>query len=72
MLTDKLKILITEDDKLYQKIYDKALLEDVFEKHFVNNGKDAIELYKTWKPNIVILDIGLPDIAGYLVLKEIR
>ncbi|MFC1904866.1 response regulator transcription factor [Chloroflexota bacterium] len=35
-------------------------------------GRDGITLTKTESPDVVILDIGLPDIDGYEVLKEIR
>jgi two-component system KDP operon response regulator KdpE len=36
------------------------------------NGRDGISLVETESPDVVILDIGLPDIDGYQVLKEIR
>ncbi len=37
-----------------------------------SNGRQGIELVETESPEVVILDIGLPDIDGYQVLKEIR
>jgi DNA-binding response OmpR family regulator len=36
------------------------------------NGRDGVALVETESPDVVILDIGLPDIDGYQVLKEIR
>ena len=36
------------------------------------NGRDGIELVESESPDVVILDIGLPDMDGYQVLKEIR
>lgn len=69
---DKEKILIVEDDVRIQKLYDKGLSEDVYEKRFSGNGVDALEMYKSWAPDIVILDIGLPEMDGYSVLKKIR
>ncbi len=36
------------------------------------NGRDGVSLVETESPDVVILDIGLPDIDGYQVLKEIR
>lgn len=68
----KLKILITDDDKSIQALYYKGLPEDFFEKRIVGNGSDAIELYKSWKPDIVILDIMMPVMSGYEALKKIR
>ena len=36
------------------------------------NGRDGVELVESESPDVVILDIGLPDMDGYQVLKEIR
>jgi DNA-binding response OmpR family regulator len=36
------------------------------------NGRDGVSLVETESPDVVILDIGLPDIDGYQVLREIR
>ena len=68
----KLKILLVEDDPLLQKFYDKGLPEEEYEKRFSDNGIDALEIYKSWKPEIIILDIGLPEMDGYSVLRKIR
>ncbi|MBI5750203.1 MAG: response regulator [Nitrospinae bacterium] len=37
-----------------------------------SNGSDAIELYKSWSPDIIILDIMMPIMSGYEALKKIR
>ncbi len=37
-----------------------------------NNGRKGVELVETESPDVVILDIGLPDMDGYQVLREIR
>ena len=68
----KLKILIVEDDPILQEFYKIGLPEEEYEKRFSGNGIDALEIYKTWKPDIVILDIGLPEMDGCSVLKKIR
>ncbi|UCG54016.1 MAG: response regulator transcription factor [Dehalococcoidia bacterium] len=38
----------------------------------VNRGKEAIDLISNKPPDVVLLDLGLPDISGFEVLKEIR
>jgi len=68
----KFKILIVEDDISIQKLYDKGLSDETYEKKFSGNGIDALESYKLWAPDIVILDIDLPEMDGYSVLKIIR
>ncbi|MBI4284534.1 MAG: response regulator transcription factor [Chloroflexi bacterium] len=37
-----------------------------------NRGSKGVEMVETEKPNVVILDLGLPDISGFEVLKQIR
>ncbi len=69
---DKLKILIVEDDKITQVLYRNSLNDDIFEKQFANNGEDGLAVYKKWNPDIIILDIGLPDIDGISILNTIR
>jgi len=68
----KLKILIAEDDKTTRTFYDKALDDEVFEKRFETDGEEALNAYKSWKPDILVLDIMMPGISGYTVLKTVR
>lgn len=71
-MVDKIKILIAEDDKITQKIYDNGLPDDVFEKRMVSNGADTLKTYLDWHSDILILDIRMPVMTGYAVLKKIR
>jgi len=68
----KLKILIVDDDPHIIKQYDAALPDAVFEKQFTKEGLKALELYENWKPQIILLDIMLPGISGFNILKNIR
>jgi len=65
-------LLIVEDDKSVQALYDAGLSNEEFEKRFAGNGEDALNAYYAWKPDIILLDIMLPERSGYTVLKEIR
>ncbi|MBF0224993.1 MAG: response regulator [Desulfobacterales bacterium] len=69
---EKIKILIIEDSTLFRALYDEILYDDVFEKKFAENGEDGLILYQEWKPDIILLDMVLPIMSGYSVLKEIR
>lgn len=68
----KIKILVAEDEGLIQKIYDNGLHKDVFERRIVSNGEDAMKVYKEWNPDIILLDVKMPTMSGYSVLREIR
>lgn len=69
---EKIKTLILEDDVSIQDLFKKALPEDVFEIKCVANGKEGLDVYKSWKPDIILLDVYMPVMTGFLVLKEIR
>ena len=68
----KIKTLIVEDDHTTQLLYEKGLFEQIFDKKMVASGKEALRVYSEWHPDIIILDIYLPEMTGYQVLKAIR
>ncbi len=69
---EKIKILIIEDDQKILDLYNKFISDKVFEKQFVKDGKEGLKQYEIMKPDLIILDIMLPSMSGYMVLKEIR
>ncbi len=71
-MSERLKMLIVEDSLLAQSIYDEVLEGSIFEKRFADNGEEALDIYYSWKPEIILLDILLPEVSGYEVLKKIR
>ena len=68
-----IKILLAEDQKL-MRIGIKSLFSDYPEMEIIGeaqNGKEAIEKSKLTKPDIVLMDIGMPDISGIDATKQI-
>ena len=68
-----IKILLVEDQKL-MRIGIKSLFNDYPEMEVIGeaiNGKEAIEKSKLIKPDIILMDIGLPDISGIDTAKKI-
>lgn len=68
----KLKVLIVEDSKVSLKAISSYIEEMGVQPLLAETGAQAIQLYKQEHPDIVLLDIILPDTNGYEVAKEIR
>jgi len=60
----KLKILAIEDDEAVVKPYELALSADIFELKTAINGKEGLESYEDWRPDIILLDIVMPVLIG--------
>lgn len=67
-----MQILLVEDDVSLALGVQKALMNAGFVVNHVKEGKLAIGVVRTAPPDIIILDLGLPDIDGLDVLKDIR
>lgn len=66
------KILIVDDAEFLRVRISKMLLGDGFEVVEADNGLKAIEAYKANKPDMVLMDITMPEMDGLTALKEIR
>lgn len=70
-MISKNSILIVEDCK--ENIDGlRAILDEEYEVYVAINGAGAINLLKTVQPDLILLDIGLPDMDGFDVLERIR
>lgn len=67
------KIMIVDDEPDILNLLEKALSIEGFRNIIkIDSGKNAVNICKELKPDIVILDVMLPDIDGYEVCKQIR
>lgn len=67
-----MQILLIEDDLSLAQGLIRSLRHDRFTVNHLSLGRQAINSIKTTAPDIVILDLGLPDMDGTAVLAEIR
>ena len=68
----KQKILIVDDDENIAELISLYLIKECFDTEIVSNGLDALERFKSYQPNLILLDIMLPGIDGYEICQEIR
>lgn len=68
----KQKILIVDDDENIAELVSLYLVKELYETKIALDGEEALRLFFSEHPDMVLLDIMLPGIDGYAVLKEIR
>lgn len=72
MMLNNPTILIIEDDLQTRRFLKKNLNSRGWEVIDANSGKSGLDLLKTVMPNLLILDLGLPDMDGISIIKHLR
>ena len=65
-------ILLIEDDPFLIDIYTKKIKNSGFEVQVAENGSTALKILKEKKPDLILLDIVLPEMEGWEVLRRIK
>jgi len=65
-------ILVAEDDKMYAKVYQNKLTKEGYTVTVVSNGTEAIKMAKEIHPDLILLDLIMPEMDGFEVLKKIK
>jgi DNA-binding response OmpR family regulator len=66
------KIAIIEDDPVISQMYRMKFEADGFDVQLANNGKLGVELVEKFHPDIILLDLQMPEMNGVDALKVIR
>src|SRR6185437_3753461 len=66
--------LIVDDDPEIVRLFTRLVraLRPTWELRTANGGAEAIELLRTWRPGLVLLDLLMPGVDGYAVLQTIQ
>jgi two-component system KDP operon response regulator KdpE len=67
-----LRVLVVDDDSSIRKFLGVSLASSGFIVSAEDNGRKALEAVSTFRPDVIILDLGLPDVDGTEVIGEIR
>jgi DNA-binding response OmpR family regulator len=66
------RILVIDDDQSITRLLSKVFLKHEFEVIVANNGPEGIQLAREQGPELIILDLSLPQLNGWQVCREIR
>ncbi|WP_322800793.1 response regulator transcription factor, partial [Thermoflexus sp.] len=71
-MNGKALILLIDDDPLLRELLTRALIQDGYEVLAAGTGSEGLSLFDLHHPDVVILDVLLPDIEGWEVCRRIR
>ena len=66
------KIAIIEDETAIAEMYRFKLEQLGYEVRCAVNGKEGLELVETWRPELILLDLMMPEMSGDEILEKIR
>lgn len=72
MAKKKMKILIVEDESFLLDLYQIKLEQAGFEVVKAGNGNEGVSLARLEQPDLILLDILMPEIDGYEMLAKIK
>ena len=69
---EMITILVIEDENSLQLLLKRLFGREGFKTFAAKNGSEGMQLAKSRRPDLIILDLGLPDVNGQYVISEIR
>lgn len=66
------KVLVIEDDKYLTSAYNLKLTRSGFDVKIAGDGKQALDIVKDFRPDIILLDLAMPSMNGYEFLTILR
>jgi DNA-binding response OmpR family regulator len=68
----KIILAVDDDTPTLELLEDIFLLHSDYKFHSATNGKDALKLARKLQPDLILLDIRMPDMNGYEVIEELK
>ncbi len=66
------KILAVDDDPVIRTLIHRYLSQQSYQVESAGDGKTALELFDKFSPDLVVLDVNLPDTTGFRLCKEMQ
>jgi len=67
-----MRVLLIEDDKALAQTIELMLISEGLSSDTVDTGEEGLDYVKIYDYDIILLDLGLPDMSGYDVLRKLR
>jgi CheY-like chemotaxis protein len=71
-MNEKLRILLVDDNRALVLAAERVLQKEGFDVLTASNGQDGLKKAQTGKPDLIVLDILMPDMNGYEVCRKLQ
>ncbi|MDZ4096464.1 MAG: response regulator, partial [Paracoccaceae bacterium] len=68
----QMRVLAAEDNRTNQLVFRKMVKDMDIDLTFANNGREAVDLFRTLKPDLIFMDISMPEMDGREAATAIR
>lgn len=69
---EALDVLVAEDNEVNQLVFGQILSGLGLSHRIAGNGRTAVEMYRTFKPRLMLMDVSMPEMNGYEATRAIR
>ena len=66
------EVLLIDDDALTLEVFDFTLTEAGANVNCCTSAMEALDKIQFWRPDVIVTDIGLPDVDGYMLIRDLR
>ncbi|MEB3212724.1 MAG: response regulator [Leptolyngbyaceae bacterium] len=66
------RILLVDDENNNRMLIIRLLRGLNYDLHDVSNGEEAVKTWQSWKPHLILMDMRMPIMNGYVATREIR
>jgi CheY-like chemotaxis protein len=67
-----MRVLAAEDNRTNQLVFRKMTKHLAIDLVFANNGREAVEMFQSWQPDLIIMDVSMPELDGRDATRAIR
>ncbi len=68
----QMRVLTAEDNRTNQLVFQKMVKDLDIDLVFANNGREAVDLYRSFQPDLIFMDISMPEMDGREAARAIR
>jgi two-component system KDP operon response regulator KdpE len=72
MTSETLRILVVDDEPQIGRVLRRSLSARGYEVQVAVNGEEAMGIFNTWKPDLVITDLSMPNMGGLELCRRLR